>query len=132
MKATRLLKSFFLISVRGIVRNLAAFFRFTEEDACALLSAYGFHALDADSLQNSRPNVQKEPSGSLGLVSDRKRIGQPSGPIPIGVHPDFARANWTTASRKQADRKNPAGPSNLSPVQNRRPISAPPPPNFID
>lgn len=100
MKTTGLLNSFFLISVRSIVQDFLRFFRFTEADASALLSAYGLHALEVDRLQNNRPNEQKETSGSLEKVSHRKRIDQPPGPIPIGVHPDFTLGNWATTSRK--------------------------------
>jgi hypothetical protein len=100
MKTTRLLNSVFLISVRSIVRNFLLFFRFTEADACALLSAYGIHALEVDRLQNNRPDEQKETNGSLEKVSHRKLTGQPPGPIPIGVHPDFTLGKWPTSSRK--------------------------------
>jgi hypothetical protein len=104
MKTTRLTNSFLLISVRRIVQDFLAFFRFTEADASALLSAYGRYPLEADRLQNNHPIVQKKTSGSLGETSHRKRIGEPSGPMPIGVHPDFTRENWTTASRNQVSR----------------------------
>src|SRR5271165_3654444 len=106
MKTTRVLNSFLLVPVRRIVQDFLAFFRFTEADACALLliSAYGCYALEADRPQNNRPIVQKKTSGSLRETSHRKRIGEPSGPIPIGVHPDFTRGNWTTASRNQVSR----------------------------
>jgi hypothetical protein len=99
MKTTVLPNSFLLISFRRMVQDFLAFFRFTEADASALLSAYGRYALEADRLQNNRPIAQKKTSGSLGETSHRKRIGEPSGPIAIGVHPDFTRGNWTTASR---------------------------------
>jgi hypothetical protein len=104
MKRARLLGSCLLVSVRGIVQNFLAFFQFDEADACALLSAYGLHTFEVDRLQNDRPNESKETSRSVGKVSHRQRIGQPPAPIPIGVHPDFARANWTTASRKKVYR----------------------------
>jgi hypothetical protein len=104
MKTTGLPNSFLLVSVRSIVQDFLALFRFTEADASALLSAYGLYALEADRLQNNRPIVQEKPSGSLGETSHRKRIGKPSGPIALGVHPDFTRGNWTTASRNQVSR----------------------------
>ncbi len=66
MKTTRLLNPFFLISVRKIVHDFLAFFRFTEADAGALLSAFGLNALELDRLLNNHPNEQKETSGSLG------------------------------------------------------------------
>jgi hypothetical protein len=103
MKTARLLNAFFLNSVRDIVRNVLAFFRaFTEEDVCALLSAYGFHALEIARLQNDRLNEQKEASGNLVGLSSGKWKGQLPGPIPIGVHPDFTQGSWTTASRKRS------------------------------
>ena len=101
MKKSRLLNSCFLIPGRDMVRNFLAFFlTFTEADACTLLSAYGLYGLEVDRLQNNRSNEQKETNGSLGKVSHRKRIGEPPVPIPLGIHPDFTRAIWTTASRK--------------------------------
>jgi hypothetical protein len=103
MKTKCLRNSFLLISVRRIVQDFLALFRFTEADACALLSAYGLHALEVDRIQNSR-NEEKETSGSSGTLSHRQRIGEHPGPFPIGVHPDFTRTNWTTASRNQASR----------------------------
>jgi hypothetical protein len=97
MKTTKLPDSFLLISFRRIVQDFLAFFRFTEADAIALLSAYGRYALEADRLQDNRPIVQKKTSGILGETNHRKRIGEPSWPIAIGVHPDFTRGNWVTA-----------------------------------
>src|SRR5215510_5178777 len=99
MKTTGLQNSLLLIAVRELVQDFLAFFRFTEADALALLSAYGLYALEIDGPQNSS-NEQKEAGGSLGTVSGR-RIGEPPRPIPIGVHPDFTRLNWTTASRNR-------------------------------
>lgn len=104
MKITRLVNSSFLISVRSIIQDFLGLFRFTEADACALLSAYGLTTLEVDRLQNNHPNEQKQTSGRCGKVIQRKRIGQPPEPIPIGVHPDFAWGNWTTASRKHFGR----------------------------
>jgi hypothetical protein len=105
MKTPRLFNSVFLISVRNIVQDFLAFFRFTEADACALLSAYGLHALEVDRLQNNRPNEHKETSGAPEKISHRKRLGHPPGPIPIGVHPDVIGGNWTTASRRHGHRR---------------------------
>src|SRR5260221_561760 len=52
------LKSFvqdFLTAVRDIVRDFLSFFRgCNEDDARALLSAYGFCAFEVDHLQNNR------------------------------------------------------------------------------
>jgi hypothetical protein len=94
----------FLVSIRGMFRNFLTLFRgFTEEDACALLSAYGLHAFEVVRHQNSRANEQEETDESLREESHRKRIRRLPGPIPIGVHPDFTQANWTTTGRKQVD-----------------------------
>ena len=103
MKTTGLRNALLLIAVREIVQDFLAFFRFTEAEACGLLSAHASHALEADRLQNS-PNEQKETRGSLGNASHRQRIGEPPVPISIGVHPDFTQANWPTASRNQISR----------------------------
>jgi hypothetical protein len=104
MKTTGLPNSSLFVSVRRKVQDFLAFFRFTEADACTILSAYGLHALEVDRLQNNRPIVQKKTNGSLGETSHRKRIREPSEPMPIGVHPDFTRGNWTTASRNPVSR----------------------------
>jgi hypothetical protein len=107
MKTTGLLNAFFLVSVRRIVRDLLAVSRFTEADACALLSAYGLHALEIDRLQNNRLNEQKETGGTLGAVRHRKPIGEPLGPIPLCIHPDFIRAHRTPDSPKPIHRYEP-------------------------
>src|SRR4029077_11851140 len=109
MKTTRLLNPFFLISVRKIVHDFLAFFRFTEADAGALLSAFGLNALELDRLLNNHPNEQKETSGSLGGGKPSHADRLASAPIPIGVHPNFTRANWTTLSRKHVYRFIPSG-----------------------
>jgi hypothetical protein len=111
MRKTNLLNSFFLIPGRDIVKNLLAFFRFTEADARTLLSAYGLDALDVDPQQNNRSDERRETGGSLRGVSHHVRLGEPPLPIPIGVHPDFSSVNWTIASRKQANQRD-RGPDN--------------------
>jgi hypothetical protein len=94
-----------LISIRSTLQKVRAFFRgFTEEDACALLSGYGFHALEVDRLQGDAPSTPKEVSGNLRSLTYGKWIGQVPGPIPLGVHPDLTRARWTCASDKQVPR----------------------------
>jgi hypothetical protein len=70
MKKTHFLSSFFLARGRGLVRSFLAFFRFTETDACTLLSAYGLHGLEVDRLQNDRANEQKELSKSATRTRD--------------------------------------------------------------
>jgi hypothetical protein len=77
MKTTGLRNFFLFICVRSIVQDFLAFFRFTEADACTILSAYGLHAPEVDRLKNNRPNEQEEMDGSLGTVSRRNRIGEP-------------------------------------------------------
>jgi hypothetical protein len=102
MKITHLVNSFFLIFVRSI--DFLALFRFTEADACALLSVYGLSIFEVDRLQNNRPHEQRQTSGSRGKVIHRKWTNQPPEPMPIGVHPDFTCGDWTAASRKQVGR----------------------------
>jgi hypothetical protein len=104
MKTTGFSDSSILSSVRRIVEDFLALFRFTETDASNLLSAYGLSFLEVDRLQYNRPNEQRERGGSLETVSHRKPVSEPPAPIPIGVHPDFIRANWTTALRNKVAR----------------------------
>lgn len=56
--------------MRGIVQGFRAFSRFTEADACTLLSLYGLCAIEVDRLQNSR--VQDE-RGAGDTAENRKR-----------------------------------------------------------
>ena len=104
MKITHLVNSLFSISARII--DFLALFRFTEADACALLSAYGLNTLEVDRPQNNRPNEQRPTSGRTREVIHRKWTNQPLEPMPIGVHPDFTCGDWTIASRKQVGRTN--------------------------
>ena len=83
MKRTRTLNSFFLIPGRDLVKNLLAFFRFTETDACALLSAYGIHSLAVDRLQNTRSNEQKETGSPMQI---REPISAPRSLKPAWTH----------------------------------------------
>ena len=101
------LKSFvqdFLTAVRDIVRDFLSFFRgFNEDDARALLSAYGFCAFEVDHLHNDRANEQSEASGNSGSLSESKSIDRFPGPIPIGVHPDLlTRIKRRNPSRNHA------------------------------
>src|SRR5258707_15037750 len=80
----------FLTAVRDIVRDFLSFFRgFNEDDARALLSAYGFCAFEVDHLHNNRPNEQSEVSRNSGDGRRSKYIDHFPGPIPVGVHPDL-------------------------------------------
>jgi len=80
----------FLAAVGGIVRDFLSFFRgFNEDDARALLSAYGFCAFEVDHLQNNRPNKESEVSGNFADGRRSKHVDRFPGPIPVGVHPDL-------------------------------------------
>ena len=106
------LKSFvrdFLTAVRDIIRDFLSFFRgFNEDDARALLSAYGFCAFEMDHLQNDRTNEQSEASVSEASENfdgarQSKSIDRFPGPIPIGVHPDLlTRMKRRNPSRNHA------------------------------
>jgi hypothetical protein len=97
-----LYNSLLLTAVQELVEDFLAFFRFTEADAGVILSTRGLYALEIDDPQESS-NEQKEPDRRSGTVS-RRRICEPPRPIPIGVHLDFTRANWTTAGRNRISR----------------------------
>jgi len=94
----------FLTAVRDIVRDFLSFFRgFNEDDARALLSAYGFCAFEVDHLHNNRTNEQSEASRNSGSPSESKSIDRFPGPIPIGVHPDLlTRMKRRNPSRNHA------------------------------
>ena len=94
----------FLISVRRILQKLRAFFRFTENDASALLSAYGLCVFEVNRFPDSHPNEQKERNQNFGDSCHRNSIGSLPGPVPIGVHPDIIRAKRTKDSQKHAHR----------------------------
>jgi len=101
------LKSFvqdFLTAVRDIVRDFLSFFRgFNEDDARALLSAYGFCAFEVDHLENNHPNEQSEAGGNFGAARHSKYIDRFPGPIPVGVHPDIlTRTKRRNPSRNHA------------------------------
>jgi hypothetical protein len=94
----------FLVLVRNIVSSVLAFFRGTEADACALLSAYGLYALELDRLQDDRASAQKTSSAESVRLTHSRWDGGPVGPIPVGVHPQrsdsekclFLRTNYAT------------------------------------
>lgn len=94
----------FLTAVRDIVRDFLSFFRgFNQDDARALLSAYGFCAFEVDHLQNDRTNEQSEASENSGAPRQSKSIDRFPGPIPIGVHPDLlTRIKRRNPSRNHA------------------------------
>jgi hypothetical protein len=79
MRTTGLRNFIRLSSVLRIAQNLLKLFRFTEADAWAILSVYGFHAPEVGRPQNNRPNERAETDGSLGPVSHRNWIGEPPG-----------------------------------------------------
>ena len=104
LSALKLFVQDFLTAVRDIVRDFLSFFRgFNEDDARALLSAYGFCAFEVDHLQNNRPNEQSEASGKSGAPRQSKYVDRFPGPIPIGVHPDLlTRIKRRNPSRNHA------------------------------
>ena len=83
MTAIRCLSSFSSRFLQRIVQEFLALFRFTEKDACIILSAYGLHPFEIHRLQSNHP----EPAES----ASKKKVAraQPTEPIPIGIHPDF-------------------------------------------
>jgi hypothetical protein len=93
-----------LASVRNMVRNVLAFFRGTEADACALLSAYGLYALELDRLQDKRSIEERASSAKSVGLTHSKWNGWSIGPIPIGVHPDLAQASGRDGPRKHVRR----------------------------
>ncbi len=94
----------FLISARNILQKLGAFFRFTEDDASALLSAYGLCVFEVNRLQDNLPNEQKESKRNFDDSCRRNSNGCFPGPVPIGMHPDITRAMRTKGSQKHARR----------------------------
>jgi hypothetical protein len=104
LSALKLFVQDFLTAVRDIVRDFRSFFRgCNEDDARALLSAYGFCAFEVDHLQNNRPNEQSEASGKSGAPRQSKYVDRFPGPIPIGVHPDLlTRIKRRNPSRNHA------------------------------
>jgi hypothetical protein len=83
MKTTSRRNFLLSISVRSIVRDFLAFFRFTEADACTILSAYGLHAFEVDRLKNERLIEQEKTDGiGDGTPSKADRRASP-GAMPI-------------------------------------------------
>jgi crotonobetainyl-CoA:carnitine CoA-transferase CaiB-like acyl-CoA transferase len=92
------------ISVRNLLQNIRAFFRgFTEEDACALLSAYGLCVFELHRLHDDSSDPQKEENQNFDDASRPNYTGFP-GLAPIGVHPDITRVRRTMGWRKRAHR----------------------------
>lgn len=109
----------FLISARSIIQKFLTFFRgFTEEDARALLSAYGLYSFEVDCLRENRPNEQKGMSGNCDDSRHRSYIACSPGPISIGVHPDIFRTNGRTAREtRRINTPSDGGSSSLSPCK---------------
>jgi hypothetical protein len=84
----------FLSALRKIEQYFLAVFRFTEADAGCILSAYGLPCFEVDRLQNSWPDEEEAERAHFGRVKRRKLKGEPPGPIPLGIHPDFISGNW--------------------------------------
>ena len=103
--------------------EILEFFRLTEADGYIIMSAYGLHALDVDHFQEN----QKEANKVLADVQDRKLIGEPPAPLPIGGHPEFIRqsAGAKNAIRKESKRLLPRRPesSALTPSKCQVPMS---------
>jgi hypothetical protein len=70
-----------------MVKACLAFLRFKEADVCTLLSAYGLYAFEVDRLRNGLPSEQEKEGSGFEGVSLRKRLREPIGPAPIGIHP---------------------------------------------
>lgn len=92
MRAIRCLSSFFSRFLQRIVQEFLALFRFTETDACAILSAYGLHPFETDRLQGNHP--EQPETRVKEKVARAQPMAQPTGPLPIGIHPDFASGSW--------------------------------------
>ena len=103
MRTVRLLGSFLAGATRAIGEGFLAFFRFTEEDANILLSAYGFHAAEIERLEK-RASDEK---GKNAIPPRPKRyplLARSYGPIPLGLHPEFVSITFGTAPRKHLRR----------------------------
>jgi hypothetical protein len=87
----------------AIGEGLLAFFRFTEQDARILLSAYGFHAAEIEHLEKSGSDEK----GKKAVAPRAKRyplLSPPYGPIPLGLHPEFVGIIFGNASRRHLHR----------------------------
>jgi hypothetical protein len=76
------------------VRHFLLILRFTEAEAGCILLAYGLHGFELDRLQDSRSYEKEETQAPLRTSGLHKRKGEPPGPIPLGIHPDFICGNW--------------------------------------
>jgi hypothetical protein len=113
MKITSINTLFLILFVRRIGQGFLAFFRFTETDILALLSAQGGCAFEVDRLQNNPPLLKTEARRKLAETSQPQEI---AGSIPNGCPSRFH-------SGKLADR---LAKSTLPPRQSCEPIAAPP------
>jgi hypothetical protein len=105
MKTVLLLASFLARVSRAMGESLVAFFRFTEEDALVLLSAYGFHAAEIERLQKS--GSEENGKSRIPLSVKRYPLPAPSyGPIPLGLHFEFVVIIFGTASKRHLHRFN--------------------------
>jgi hypothetical protein len=94
MKLTAQRNFVFFGAILKMVRHFLAIFRFTEADAGCILLAYGLHGFALESLQDNRSNEKEETRVPLPTSARLKRKGEPAGPIPLGIHPDFICGNW--------------------------------------
>ena len=105
MKTVLLLASYLARVPRAMGEGLLAFFRFTEEDALVLLSAYGFHAAEIERLQKS--GSDENGKNRIPLSAKRYPLPAPSyGPIPLGLHFELVGIIFGTASRRHPHRFN--------------------------
>ena len=95
MTAIRCLSFFFSRFLQRIVQEFLALFRFTETDARAILSAYAFYPFEVNPLQSDC--LKQAESASKKKVARAQPMAQPTGPLPIGIHPDFAWGSWRQA-----------------------------------
>jgi hypothetical protein len=105
MKTVRLLRSFLTHIARVMEQGFLAFFRFTEEDAIILASAYGYHPPKIDHLQDSPDNENEEDADTPRRVRRHSRLAPGSGQILLGVPPELASVSFSTASRKHLRRQ---------------------------
>jgi hypothetical protein len=99
LNPVRVLGFFLGGAIRAAGEGFLAFFRFTEEDARILLSAYGFHAAEIERLQENRSD-EKGKKGIHPRVAHYPMLAPSYGPIPLGLHPEFVGIFFGTASRR--------------------------------
>jgi hypothetical protein len=102
MTKMHLINTLFFSLVRRIIRGLRDFFRFTEADARAILSAFGYYVGEMDNLRDDHLHDRKEasalrPQSELKVrqrenskrLLPRYAIDEPGGSVRLDFHPDF-------------------------------------------